>query len=365
MKKRTKTELDPKSALSVVAEKGYRDAEGELGHRRSTLFELRKKYSELYDELSSKAKEEACAAKLSSDRTTDPQVIVPGEWPSDEAALRKLIPEPVHPAADRLPLWPFEKLCAAAEELKCMQIPKLPEPIKRLNGEIGRNRRLICLLAGVAPDFEDVELPPGLTADQYVEVYNVLGRQLSPDQLATYAASKYAKMRKEGKLRRTANLRKGTKASEVEKSANRGSTLAFLSNLYGVNRRYIQDAAVIKDHNPKLFRQLRDGKVSMAEARKECGLGQSRPKKPPVDDEVGVGGVKPKGAKGVSEPVSPVNRSGVNAVERSRLLTLARAVEEACRQMPEPLKPQFEVPLTIARQAIRDFDPKNTTPQES
>lgn len=193
-------------------------------------------------------------------------------------ALRALIPEKVHPAADEPPLWPIDKLLAAASELK--RIGRLVEPIQRLRGTgqiiDGRHRRMLCLLAGIAPKFQDIELPSGLTPEDYVAIRNDIRRQLTLDQLAAVAALRYVTMRVEGKLRRSANLRKVAKPVEKEQIPFRhqGNSLTFLSALYGVNARYIQQATTVLEMAPEIFQQLRAGDVSLKDARAAIGLVQ-------------------------------------------------------------------------------------------
>jgi hypothetical protein len=342
--------------LRLLVTKGYRKAEEELvGWSRGRLYQLRQDYETLYDEWRATFLKDPQAFLEAS----NPKALPREEWPRDLDALRALIPEPVHPAADELPLWPVEKLHAAAEQLE--HIKRLADPIRRLKstGEIldGRNRRILCVLAGVRPEFQDVELLPGMTAEDYVEETNILRRQLTCEQLAAHAALRYAKLRDQGKLRRAANLQRGRKAPEVEKIPSRGSSLQFLAQLFGVNVKYIQAACTMLEDKPELLRRLKDGKISMVEARRECGLIQPKTKKKAAGEgKPGSDGAKTMAAAGKSELAAVAGGADPNATERVRLLALARAVEEACRQVPASLKSKFKNLVGMARRAIQDFN---------
>jgi hypothetical protein len=142
----------------------------------------------------------------------------------------------------------------------------------------------------------------------------------------------------------------------VEKIPLRGSSLKFLADLYGVNPKYIQDATTIMEHDPDLFLRLKSGKVLMADARRDCGLTQRRVKKNPVgEDRSGGDGAKTMAAAGKSESATVIDGADPSATERSRLLALARAVEAACRRVPDSLKSQFEAVVSMAQRAIQDF----------
>jgi len=253
---------------------------------------------------------------------------ISSEWSSTEA-IRALIPEPVHPAADKPPLWPLQKLLTAAAELK--HIGQLVEPIQRLKetGEIidGRHRRMMCLVAKIPPKFQNIELPKGLTAAEYVELRNDLRRQLTLDQLAAIAAFRYNKMRAEGKLRRSINLRHASKILDVEKIPDRrqGNSLTFLSNLFGVNARYIQQATSVLDADPELFNQLKAGKIRLKDARLAIGLIQrERPApKPSATDD-------PSYRERLQKLVSAVLR--LNSIKPTKLkVTIRKVVALAAR----------------------------------
>lgn len=201
-------------------------------------------------------------------------------WPEDQQELRRLIPERVHPAADRLPLWPRAKLVAAARALQLSGKPLDPVQLLRKTGEIidGRNTRLVALMAGIEPSIVEIDLPKHMSPDEYVEFRNVVRRQLSPSQLALFASKRYLIMREEGKQRRSRNLRRGSRTPEVEQIPDRGpaNSLTLLANLFSVNVKYIQDATAILEHDPELFAKVESGEIPFKEARARMGLVRHR-----------------------------------------------------------------------------------------
>lgn len=167
-----------------------------------------------------------------------------------------------HPYADIFPAMTSEEY----SELKA-DISKhgQRETIKTKNKEIidGKNRFRACNELGRKPRFEEYE---GDDLLEYVVSLNLSRRHLSTSQRAAIAASllpeyeKAAKKRESlgGKLKGSVNLHNPEKGRATEKAADN-----FMVSASTVGR-----AAKIKDESPKVFKQVRDGKISVNEAQK-------------------------------------------------------------------------------------------------
>lgn len=133
------------------------------------------------------------------------------------------------------------------------------------NGKIidGKNRFKACNELGKRPRFEEYT---GEDILEYVVSLNLSRRHLSTSQRAAIAASllpEYEKAAKEresfgGKFKGSVNLHYPEKGRSTEKAAD----------AFGVSASTVTKADKIKDASPKVFKQVRDGKLSVNEAQK-------------------------------------------------------------------------------------------------
>lgn len=162
-----------------------------------------------------------------------------------------------HPYADIFPAMTSEEY----SELK-NDIAKhgQRETIKTKNKEIidGKNRFRACNELGKKPRFEEYD---GDDLLEYVVSLNLSRRHLSTSQRAAIAASLLPKYEKEAKERQLAG-------TELSVNLQQGRSSEKVAEMLNVGSRTVIKAKKIKDESPKVFKQVRDGKISVNEAQK-------------------------------------------------------------------------------------------------
>jgi N6-adenosine-specific RNA methylase IME4 len=95
----------------------------------------------------------------------------------------------------------------------------------------------------------------------------ILRRQLSASQKAALVLEleqeQYVQLRGEAAERQRANLKQST---EVATLPPRGKTSELAAGWAGVGARTLQDAATVKQHDPQLFEQVKQGRLGAADA---------------------------------------------------------------------------------------------------
>lgn len=111
------------------------------------------------------------------------------EHPKISPTLAELVKMPVHPMAERFPLWPQDRLGELAEDIKAngLNIPLVVWTREPMLLD-GRNRLAACKLAGIEPrvEFYDGDDPRALIISR-----NIQTREMSASQKAMLLALEY------------------------------------------------------------------------------------------------------------------------------------------------------------------------------
>ena len=174
-----------------------------------------------------------------------------------------------HPAADLFPLMDAQELEALADDIA---VNGLIHPVVTFNGEVldGRNRLAACDAAKVEPRFVEW-LPVGdVTPTEWVIATNLTRRHLNKGQLATLAVELLPVLEEEARKRQVAALRKGDVAPDVAKLPPREDKSRDQAGaIVGVSGRMVSDAKKLKEEEPELFEEVKAGKTTIEQAKRE------------------------------------------------------------------------------------------------
>jgi len=131
----------------------------------------------------------------------------------------------------------------------------------------GRHRFHACKELKIEIKTEEYKGKQPLT---YIISQNIKRRHLTPSQLATIAVELLPELEKEAKERLVTSTggkypRPTTKLSQVDQ----GESREHASKLLGVGTSYISEAKALKEENKPLFDEVREGKKSIPEAKRE------------------------------------------------------------------------------------------------
>jgi hypothetical protein len=193
-----------------------------------------------------------------------------------------------HAAAEAFPMMTGDALQAFIEDIR---VNGLRRPIEVYNGERwpeckglgldGRNRLAACRTLGIAPSVEyldDTRVGASLTA--YIASINVARRHLTSSQAAMVAVELKNQFEVENRAICLANLKQNQPAGATECQKfdtrqdleNPGKTEVSRSaqqaaDIVGTNRQYVYDAEVIIQESAALAALVRDGRLTIHNAR--------------------------------------------------------------------------------------------------
>lgn len=174
------------------------------------------------------------------------------------------MPKPLkpHPLADLFPLMDEAAFVGLVGDIRHRG---LVHPIVLFEGKVldGRNRLRACGKARVKPKFVEYK---GKDPLGHVVSLNLLRRHLTESQRAVLALDILPRLEAEAKARQ----RMGRAKLPHPQSA--GKSRDHAAKLFKVSGRYIQDAKKIQKSAPELVQQVRDGCVTILEAKMLCGL---------------------------------------------------------------------------------------------
>lgn len=181
----------------------------------------------------------------------------------------------IHPAATALPQMPDDELRELAADIKANG---LLVPIELYQGKVidGRHRLLACEIAGVEPEFVDVDLE-GQSPSQYVWSLNGMRRHLTPSQKACVAVELMPELEREAKERQRNHG--GTAPGKPSNTSGKNSgseSRDEAATTVGVNPRYVSDAKRIKEESPKTFDRIKAGELKVTQAKQEVKREQKR-----------------------------------------------------------------------------------------
>lgn len=177
----------------------------------------------------------------------------------------------IHPAAMALPEMTDDEY---RQLLEGIGLRGQLEPIKLLDGKIidGRHRYRACNELGKDPKVIDVDLC-GLNPAEYVWELNGDRRNLTPSQRACVAVDLLPELEKEAKKRHREKSAEGGKSKGKEKTPTPSTTKHQArddaAKLTGTNPRYVSDAKAVKQADPELFEEVKQGKKKLTEAKQE------------------------------------------------------------------------------------------------
>jgi len=174
-----------------------------------------------------------------------------------------------HPMADLFPLLEGEEFDALVADVAKNG---LREPIVRhQDGRIvdGRNRYRACLAAGVQPKFRKWDESGSLI--EFIISLNLKRRHLSAGQRAALAVDLLPVLEEEARERMAAGGgdKKSGRQKVAHPIADPGKSTDKAAKLTNVNRLYISQAKKLKDEQPELYTDVRAGKKSLMEAKRE------------------------------------------------------------------------------------------------
>jgi hypothetical protein len=193
---------------------------------------------------------------------------------------------PIHPLANLFPeMTPAEFAGLKAD----VEAHGQRDPVWLYRGEIidGKHRYRVCRELGRPVLVRDYTPAEGESPVRFVVSLNLHRRHLDSSQRAAVAVDMMPLLEAEAKERqrrggseggkRSAESRQGKGKPKVGQTVDTPSTsnppagraTEQAAQLLGTNRQYIHDAKNLKDHAPTLFEQVRSGRKTVAEAKRE------------------------------------------------------------------------------------------------
>jgi hypothetical protein len=179
---------------------------------------------------------------------------------------------PHHPAADLFPPMTAGELQELTDDIRERG---LLNPIITLDGALldGVHRLQACTLAGVEPRFTEWSGEGGSPV-AFAVSQNVRRRQLTSSQKAALAAEVLPLFEQEAKERQGRRTDLMATVPESQKSAPTSRDQA--AAVVGTGSRQVQEAKAIKERDPDLFVQVKNGEISITAASKKIGRAGGR-----------------------------------------------------------------------------------------
>ena len=165
----------------------------------------------------------------------------------------------VHPAADLFPMLSDTELADLAKDIK---EHGLVHPVVMFKGVLldGRNRLAACKIAEVEPSFTEYD---GDDPIAFVISVNILRRQLDKSQRGGVGVEIEALRAIEAKERQRLSKGRGVKGVVNLPQVNTGKARDEAAAMVGVSGAMIQRAKAIKKADPKAFKQIMAGTVTI------------------------------------------------------------------------------------------------------
>ncbi len=172
-----------------------------------------------------------------------------------------------HKLANIFPMLSTSELASLADDIKQND---LQDAIWLYEDKIidGRNRYLACQIASVEPVYREYR---GGSPVSFIVSANLKRRHLSKDQLSCIGAEIEPMLAEEAKKRQLAALKQGDKCPVREESPERekGRARDHAAAIVGVKGRSVSDAKSIMKASPGLYQDIKQGKITIAEANRE------------------------------------------------------------------------------------------------
>lgn len=177
-----------------------------------------------------------------------------------------------HPVANLFPMMSAEEYQGLVEDIR---LNGLQESIWTHEGKIidGRNRYKACCEAGVAPSFRVWDGKGSLVS--FVVALNLKRRHLSSSQKAMVASDMLPLLEDEARKRQSGG-QGGILLSQILDQANHGKAAQHAATAIGTNRQYVADAKRITIQAPEVAEKVREGKITLPEAKALVRLPEQR-----------------------------------------------------------------------------------------
>ncbi len=168
-----------------------------------------------------------------------------------------------HVASDLFPMMSGEEYKALKEDIA---EHGLLEPIWVYENQIvdGRNRYRACLELGIEPEVREWSGDGSLT--EFVISMNLKRRHLTNSQKAMIAVDVEKLLAKEARERQSTHKKGDVYLSQ---KIEQGKSAEQAAQLVGTNRQYVSDAKKLVERAPDLAENVKNGEMSMTEARRE------------------------------------------------------------------------------------------------
>lgn len=183
-----------------------------------------------------------------------------------------------HEIANVWPMLDDEKLSELVDDIK---LKGLINPIWTFEGKIldGRNRFRACLIAQVKPVFKEYT---GDEPTAFAVSLNDKRRHMNKGALAAVAAELEPHFAEDAKRRQRNAGKEYGRGQKVEEKipqaiSRQPQARQEAAKSVGVNDRYVSDAKKVKADAPEIFEQLKAGKITLQDAKREVA-------KKPTDD---------------------------------------------------------------------------------
>lgn len=194
-----------------------------------------------------------------------------------------------HPIADIWPMMDEDHLFSLSCDIR---ENGLLNPIWVYEEKIldGRNRFRACEMCGVKPVFKEFT---GDNPVAFVFSMNSERRHLTSGQKAAIAVEIKPRLEEEAKKRQVRKCLNSVSQKIVEQNPNETRSDTQAAKITGSNREYVTQAEKIKNTAPSIFDDLKAGKITMQEAKKQASM---VPKDPWTEDEKRRRGLVSRGA---------------------------------------------------------------------
>ena len=148
------------------------------------------------------------------------------------------------------------------------------EPVWTLGNQIldGRNRWSACLELGLEPITREYEGPTDtVSLVNFTISLNLNRRHLTKSQLATLAIEIEKVLAEAARERMTSGVNQYSSPSQKfdYPDPNQGKAAEQAAQIVGTNRQYVSDAKKIAQLAPDLFEEIRQGEISITDAKRE------------------------------------------------------------------------------------------------
>lgn len=237
----------------------------------------------------------------------------------------------IHPAAAAFPAMSKDELQELANDIE--RHGQLV-PIELYDGQVidGRHRQEACGIVNVAPEYVEVDLH-GRTPEEYAWSLNGPRRHMTASQKAAVASELVPHYRQEARERQAHGktapgrtlMETLPEALECENNGENGTAYEKAAQHAGVSEKYVRQAAKLKETDPDLHEEVKQGRKTLSAAMKESERRAKEKAAKPSDASVVLDSIGREVPKNL---VEPYEKSVVLATIGRKIDAIRREVEE-------------------------------------